>query len=114
MTLSSRALSPDERSRFVELGAMAREMEPRCCELARMLQDFRRAGEAAGSSQPLEPGISVHLECSPEGCQVRDWMLAPAVLGVDVGCCRMRGAGPRAIIDRVAVERRSNATSRRA
>jgi len=48
VTSSNRALSAEERASFEDVGAMARELEPRCREVARMLKDFRQAREAAG------------------------------------------------------------------
>jgi hypothetical protein len=76
---------------FVERPPRVRPTE---CQLDR--------GILARLDQAAEPGIAIHLQCASECRQVRGRMLAPAILGVDVGCCRMRGAGPGAIIDRVA------------
>ena len=52
--------------------------------------------------QAAEPGIAIHLQGASERSQVRDRVLASAILGVDVGRCRVSRTGPRSIIARVA------------
>jgi hypothetical protein len=49
-----------------------------------------------------ESSIAIDLQRAAECRQVLGRMLASAVLGVDVGCRRMSGSGPRPIIDRIA------------
>ena len=52
--------------------------------------------------QVAEPGIAIHLQGAAERSQVRDRVLAPAILGVDVGRCRMSWTSPRSIVDCIA------------
>jgi hypothetical protein len=82
--------------RGVELIERSARMRPAECQPDR--------GILAGLDQTAEPGIAVDLQDASECRQVRGRVLAPTILGIDIGRRRMRRSGPGPIIDGVAAE----------
>jgi hypothetical protein len=93
---NARQHMPGQRrlGRLIELEERPSHMRPAERQFDRVI--------AAIPSQPLKPGVAVHLQHTAERCQVCRRMRAFTILGIHISGRRVRRAGPWSVIHRIA------------